>query len=126
MAEIIDCTKCAFYNNGKCDNPNGMSCNCINNAICYYKELKRLEQENAELKENFEGQRNAYKKLNSMYEENCEYTGKLEQTLQDIKEIAEGIRNATYQFGQEADQKFFNETLGKILQKITKAESEVK
>ena len=42
-----------------------------------------------ELEESIVGQRNAYKKLNSMYEENCEYTGKLEQTLQEIKEIAE-------------------------------------
>lgn len=49
---------------------------------------------------------------------------KYKTCLAEIKEIAEGIRNATYQFGQEADQKFFNETLGKILQKITKAEEE--
>ena len=49
---------------------------------------------------------------------------RLKQTLQEIKTVAEGIRNATYQFGQEADQKFFDETLGKILQKITKAEEE--
>lgn len=46
----IDVSECCFYNNGKCDNPNGMACNCINNAICYFKELKRLEQENKELR----------------------------------------------------------------------------
>lgn len=46
----IDVSECCFYNNGKCDNPNGMACNCINNAVCYFKELKHLEQENKELK----------------------------------------------------------------------------
>lgn len=40
-----------------------------------------------ELEESIVGQKNAYKKLNSMYEENCEYTGKLEHTLQEIKAI---------------------------------------
>lgn len=41
----IDVSECCFYNNGKCNNPNGMACNCINNAVCYFKELKRLQQE---------------------------------------------------------------------------------
>ncbi len=50
MNEEIDVSNCAFYNNGKCNNPNGMACNCRNNAICYYKELKRLEAQNRELK----------------------------------------------------------------------------
>lgn len=47
----INVSECCFYNNSKCNNPNGMACNCINNAVCYFKELKRLEQENKELKE---------------------------------------------------------------------------
>lgn len=46
----IDVSECCFYNNGKCDNPNGMACNCINNAVCYFKELKRLREENEGLK----------------------------------------------------------------------------
>lgn len=46
----IDVSECCFYNNGKCNNPNGMACNCINNAVCYFKELKRLQEENEELK----------------------------------------------------------------------------
>ena len=37
----IDVSKCAFYNNGKCDNPNGMACNCCNNVVCYYKQLQQ-------------------------------------------------------------------------------------
>lgn len=47
----VNVAGCCFYNNGKCDNPNGMACNCINNAVCYFKELKHLEQENERLKE---------------------------------------------------------------------------
>lgn len=46
----IDVSGCAFYNNGKCNNPNGMACNCCNNAYCYYKELQQLKAENDELK----------------------------------------------------------------------------
>lgn len=45
----IDVSKCAFYNNGKCNNPNGMACNCCNNAYCYYKELQQLKAENEKL-----------------------------------------------------------------------------
>jgi len=45
----VNISECCFYNNGKCDNPNGMACNCVNNAVCYFKELIRLEQENKEL-----------------------------------------------------------------------------
>lgn len=47
----IDVSECYFYNSGKCDNPNGMACNCINNAVCYFKELKHLQEENKKLKE---------------------------------------------------------------------------
>lgn len=76
--------------------------------------------QNNTLKENFEGQRNAYKKLNSMYEENCEYTGKLEQTLQEIK----GVVTALYMNNWLQ----MNETARKSIQLlqdlITKAEEE--
>lgn len=57
--------------------------------------------------------------------DDLEYNNNAYKTcLQEIQEIAIGIRNATYQFGQEADQKFFNETLGKILQKISEVNNE--
>lgn len=42
----VNVSECCFYNNGKCNNPNGMACNCINNAVGYFKELKRLQAEN--------------------------------------------------------------------------------
>jgi chromosome segregation ATPase len=85
---------------------------------------EELKAENERLKEELDialREENRWKSNCNNYRDVCR---KQYQTLQEIKEIAEGIRNATYQFGQEADQKFFNETLGKILQKITKAEEE--
>ncbi len=77
------------------------------------KQNAELQKEIAELKENFEGQRNAYKKLNSMYEENCEYTGKLEQTLQEIKKIAEADVHIV------GDEKLYYDVVEQILQKIS-------
>lgn len=68
-----------------------------------------------ELEESIVGQRNAYKKLNSMYEENCEYTGKLEQTLQEIKAIAESAMAKQQEYKKDFEQ---------IINIITKAESE--
>lgn len=57
--------------------------------------------------------------------DNLEYNNNAYKTcLAEIKEIAIGIKNATYQFGQEADRKFFDNTLGKILQKIAECEVE--
>ena len=49
----VNVSECCFYNNSKCDNPNGMACNCINNTVCYFKELKRLEQENEEQRKKY-------------------------------------------------------------------------
>lgn len=71
---IIDGTGCVFYNNGKCNNPNGMACNCINNAVCYFKELRRLEQENRKLLE----------ARNHFMAENLKYFN----TLEEIREKA--------------------------------------
>lgn len=96
------------------------------------KQNAELQKENAELKENFEGQRNAYKRLNSMYGENCEYTGKLEQTLQDIKAIATECMNKDTCYDCEyyddcyiEDAEIPTYDICKLLiQKITKAEEE--
>ena len=48
----------------------------------YEQQLDQLKAENNELK-------NAYTRLNSLYNDNCNFTGKLEQTITEIKEIAE-------------------------------------
>ena len=85
-------------------------------ACCelYSAKVKDLKAENEHLKKEF--------KIECLTDNTTGekiYRSRLQITLQEIQEIAVGIRNATYQFGQEADQKFFNETLGKILQKIS-------
>ena len=123
---------CGYYTDGEC-NICGMGTDgedtfckyCKDNPNCYYKQLTELKAENYELRENFEGQKNAYKKaykkLNSMYMENCEYTGKLEQTLQEIKKIAEEDCEFCDDIGGCMD----NECRKvRILDLITKAEEE--
>lgn len=45
-----------------------------------YEQLDQLKAENEELKK-------AYTRLNSLYNDNCNFTGKLEQTLTEIKEL---------------------------------------
>ena len=71
-------------------------------------QLKHKEQECEELK-------NAYTRLNSLYNDNCNFTDKLEQTLTEIKEIAEAHKK---------DESVWNpyRQLDKILQKISECE----
>ena len=52
-------------------------------------ESAKLKAENEELKK-------AYARLNSLYNDNCDFTGKLEQTLTEIKEIAEKYKNLNF------------------------------
>lgn len=130
---------CGYYTDGEC-NICGMGTSgedtfcrfCKDNPKCYYKQLQELKAENEKLKEevlaekiyssqieeleeSIVGQRNAYKKLNFMYEENCEYTTKLERILQDIKAIAESAMAKQQEYKKDFEQ---------IINIITKAESE--
>lgn len=59
--------------------------------IGLHSEIKQLEQENFDLKENFGGQRNAYKKLNSMYEENLKLCKWQEQQINSLATAIEKI-----------------------------------
>lgn len=77
MSEI-DVSKCTFYNDGKCNNPNGMACNCCNNAYCYYKQLQQLKQENEELKNKLDIMTNYFEKADG---ESFKY----KQCLDEIK-----------------------------------------
>ena len=51
---------------------------------CYEltEQLDQLKVENEELKK-------AYARLNALYNDNCNFTGKLEETLAEIKEFVE-------------------------------------
>jgi hypothetical protein len=47
----VDVAGCKLYDYGICDSEMAEDLNCEKNPDCYYKQLKRLEQENKELKE---------------------------------------------------------------------------
>ena len=99
----VDVSGCEFYQIAENElYPKAQYCGsmrttfCENEPNCYYKQLKRLEQENAELKaenerlkeekENLIEQLVTYNQFENSY-------NKYRQTLQEIKEIAGGVRN---------------------------------
>lgn len=72
--------------NCKCFDPKNNNNRCISyNRITedYERDLKQLNQ----LKEDHEEFKNAYTRLNSLYNDNCNFTDKLEQSLTEIREI---------------------------------------
>lgn len=113
----IDVSKCKYIDIENFEKP---ICHCITqrneckmpceyNKDCYYKQLARKEQECEELK-------NAYTRLNSLYNDNCNFTDKLEQTLTEIKEIAKKHKTTAH-----CD---YLTDIEQILQKISKCEVE--
>lgn len=92
---------------------------CEDNPNCYYKQLKRLEQENKQLEalyETYKELEEAHDKIQGAYQDDhCDLL-KYKLTLQEIKAIAE--------VGQD---KYHNGLIiaKPILDLITKAESEV-
>ena len=72
--------------NCRCFDPKNNDDRCISyNRIAedYERDLKQLNQ----LKEDNEELKNAYTRLNSLYNDNCNFTDKLEQSLTEIKGI---------------------------------------
>ena len=115
-------TTCKYFDfvGNRCSRVTDGKCNDLQD--CEFKYIAELKAENYELKENFEGLKIAFKKLNSIYMENCEYTGKLEQTLQEIRAIAENAINGEYKT-KSSDYSEGMEIIGHyVMQKITKAE----
>ena len=77
-----------------------MSCSCKYNPNCYYKQLKAKEQECEELKESNIGLNKDWEeKKNLAYEIACK-NEKLKQTLTEIKEIAEELKNFYEELGK--------------------------
>ena len=72
---------------------NAKNGNCKDNPNCYYKQLKRKEQECEELKRLISKQKNAKIQLSKLkdkqYKEFCD----MKQTLIEIKEIVEGMHD---------------------------------
>ena len=57
-----------------------LACNKCRATVKLQQQLNQLKEDNEELK-------NAYTRLNSLYNDNCNFTGKLEQAFIEIKEI---------------------------------------
>lgn len=96
----IDVSECCFYNNGKCDNPNGMACNCINNAVCYFKELKRLEQENKDLKKQIESDKGL---ITVGGKQQYQYLQKIDELEQENKKLKEENKTLNYQWHKQSE-----------------------
>lgn len=140
MEEIIidgvDVAGCEFYSDydKTCREANGKfdtdlcdfdKCEYITN--CYYKQLKRLEQENAKLKEEIEIRDNLSEKFRkealswaNIANECQKDKTKLEQTLQEIKAIVTGVRSYL-EVPAPRDVRY---EMDRILNLITKAEEE--
>lgn len=58
---------------------------CVENKDCYYKQLKRLKQENEKLKEEFEKTSDGFLKIQYKLANNCDNYRK---ALEEIREIA--------------------------------------
>jgi hypothetical protein len=86
-------------------------CDCYRDNECYYKQLKRKEQECEELKETFDGLFKVQYKL-------ADNNKKLRQCITEIKEIAEKIAN--YYDGDEYE--LMRKDAEQILQKISECE----
>lgn len=95
---------------------------CKDNPNCYYKQLKRLEQENARLKEEKERLRDNIKSISRpvlLPDVPIEVTNKYKQTLQEIKAIAENAYCLTNYTNKD-----MANFAKQILVTITKAEEE--
>ena len=127
----VDVSKCGHYHYGKCEidydewNNEIIRYNeCQNNPNCYFKQLKRKEQECEELKEdierwksNFNGKVSAIEELLQQLDQFKVKNIKNSKTLTEIKEIAEK------QVKRSPDgETFARPEIKQILQKISECE----
>ena len=113
----VDVVGCKYFNRFRsiCHNKN-LCCDCEKNQDCYFKQLKRKEQECEELK-------NEYWKLEQGNDFLAEKNSRLKGCLAEIKEIAEPFCNACQEF--EPEKKGSNCmycSYGIILRKISEVE----
>lgn len=85
---LIPITECKYFEGiGDCKESKGL---CVDNDNCYFKQLKRLEQENKELKNRFktlDDEEFVYEVTEIEYN-NFKKMNKYKQALEEIKEIA--------------------------------------
>ena len=115
--EIIDVTKCLHFD--KSDIPNGCTCywdgEC--NHYCYYKQLKRKEQEYEMLKEDRERWKSNFNGKVSAIEELLQQLDQLKRKEQALDEIEKYL---------DAQQKYFDgEDYHNLLDIINKVKEEI-
>ena len=82
------------------------------------EEINNLETENAKCRE-------AYTKLNNLYKENCEYTGRLENALQQIEVLCKETNTNVNMYGYERNYTYkaileHNNKILKVIWKVSK------
>ena len=92
--------------------------------ISLLKENMDLQRQIDQLKAENDESKQAYQRLNNMYNDNCNFTGKLEQTLTEIKEIAETAAKCLYTTKSEDYTDGYSWLGSIILQKISECEVE--
>ena len=116
IIDDVDVSGCCHYADGKCTNSHMIQSNCKNVAVCFYKQLKRKEQECEELKEYKE---DLTQRLCDMNAHKTFEIVELKQTLAEIKKIAErGLNYSQCSCGAKAD-------LYLVLQKINEVEDDL-
>jgi predicted transcriptional regulator len=136
IIDDVDVSECEFYKNTNwknCYSRDYKESVCQSNHNCYYKQLKRKEQEceaykmeaeegkeiNAELKAELEQEKAWHKTSDEISKANSKYTAKLKQTLTEIKETAEKAREDLYTCESII---YADDDLREILQKISECE----
>jgi septation ring formation regulator EzrA len=96
----VDVSECKhFYSDEMCDSEQTLSCVCVKNKECEYKQLKRLEQENERLKEEITKLSDPRYQISKVNEGYYNRMNTYKQALQEIRDITGSIignANATY------------------------------
>ena len=120
--EMDDCDGCHQLCNNATDIKNEY---CEHYKECYYKQLQRLQQENAELKAEKERLKEENKLIRQMHKDLSSKLfefQKIEDTLQEIKEIATSAINGMYAT-KSSDYSEGMETIGHyVMNKISEVE----
>lgn len=118
MIDGINVTKCMHftkqYNYGYCELSND-SCdefqyNCAKNKNCYYKQLKRLEQENKELKGRYQKLLEDLSCSNGCLRNKIDIEIKYRSALEEIKKYAEYTKEDAMR-GYHSDSLFKSSTI---------------
>ena len=125
----VDVSKCIYFQQEDdeytcgAEECNGAIVGCRACDNCYYKQLKRKEQECEELKEKLRDYMDKY--LHELAVGKIDIICKLKQTLTEIKEIAKGIAKSkydSYPYGGDVET-WEAQRAKQILQKISEVEN---